>query len=170
MKPKHAAILAIGLALAACSGPTTRTHRLTPQAIAAVERVQLSPAEATAMLNAYRASHNLPPVRLDPALSAMAQRQANAMVQANDMSHNVDGSFSGRIMGAGIDTTRAAENIGGGYYSLQEAMAGWRASSEHNANLLLPQATRFGIAIAKDPQTDLRVYWAMEVAAEPEQR
>jgi len=39
---------------------------------------------------------------------------------------------------------------------------------EHNANLLMPQATRFGIAIAKDARTSLRVYWAMEVAAEAE--
>jgi hypothetical protein len=32
----------------------------------------------------------------------------------------------------------------------------------------MPQATRFGIAIAKDARTQLRVYWAMELAAEPE--
>ena len=79
MKIKHAAILVSALALAACSGPATRTHKLTPQAIAAVERVRLSPAEATAMLNAYRASHSLPPVRLDPALSAMATTISSRM-------------------------------------------------------------------------------------------
>jgi hypothetical protein len=32
----------------------------------------------------------------------------------------------------------------------------------------MPQATRLGVAIAKDPRTSLRVYWAMELAAEPE--
>jgi hypothetical protein len=34
----------------------------------------------------------------------------------------------------------------------------------------MPQATRFGIALAKDARTELRAYWAMEVAAEPEKR
>ena len=78
------------------------------------------------------------------------------------------GGFAARLAAAGIDTPRAAENIGGGYYSTEEAMRGWRESPEHNANLLMPQAKRFGIAIAKDARTSLRVYWAMEVAAEAE--
>ena len=67
-----------------------------------------------------------------------------------------------------LDTPRAAENISGGYYSLESAFGSWRESPEHNANLLMPQATRFGIAIAKDARTRMRVYWAMEVAAEPD--
>jgi hypothetical protein len=33
-------------------------------------------------------------------------------------------------------------------------------------NLLLPEATRFAIAIAKNPDTQYGVYWAMEIAAE----
>jgi hypothetical protein len=32
---------------------------------------------------------------------------------------------------------------------------------------LIARATRFGIALAKDARTQYRVYWAMEVAAEP---
>jgi hypothetical protein len=32
---------------------------------------------------------------------------------------------------------------------------------------LLAKATRFGIALAKDPRTEFRVYWAMEIAADP---
>ncbi len=92
------------------------------------------------------------------------------MVAANELSHDVAGGFTARLLAAGLDTPRAAENLGGGYYSLDEAFAGWRASPQHDANLLMPQATRFGIAIAKDPRTRLRVYWAMELAAEPEKR
>jgi uncharacterized protein YkwD len=106
--------------------------------------------------------------RLDPALNAMAQRQANAMVAANELSHDVDGGFTGRVLAAGIDTPSAAENLGGGYMSIAEAFEGWRSSPAHNANLLMPRATRFGIAIAKDARTSLRVYWAMELAAPPE--
>ena len=49
-------------------------------------------------------------------------------------------------------------------------MTGWRNSPEHNGNLLMPKATRLGIAIAKDPRTHYGVYWAMELAAEPRAR
>jgi uncharacterized protein YkwD len=165
-----ALVLAATLALAGCGEQALRSGPIDPAILRSVASVHVDPAAATALLTAYRASHGLGPVRLDPALSAMAQRQADAMVAANELSHSVAGGFAARVEAAGVDTPRAAENIGGGYYSTAEAFKGWRDSPEHNANLLMPQATRFGIAIAKNPRTQLRVYWAMEVAAEPERR
>jgi len=169
MRFLFAAALAASFALAGCGGgEPLLSGPVAPNVARRVAAVRLDPAEAAKMLTAYRASHGLGAVRLDPALTAMAQRQADAMVAANELSHNVAGSFTSRVFAAKLDTPRAAENLGGGYYSLDEAFAGWRHSPEHNANLLMPQATRFGIAIAKDPRTSLRVYWAMELAAEPE--
>jgi uncharacterized protein YkwD len=35
--------------------------------------------------------------------------------------------------------------------SFNEVLAGWRASAGHDANLLIPDATRFGIALARNP-------------------
>ena len=119
-------------------------------------------------LNAYRASHGLAAVRLDPGLMAMAQRQADAMVAGNVLSHTVAGTFQARLAASGVDTTEAGENLGAGYFSLEEAMAGWRDSPEHDANLLITQATRIGVAIAKSPRTHYGVYWALEIAAEPQ--
>jgi uncharacterized protein YkwD len=169
MRLAYPIALAAALALAGCGGEEPlRSGLISPSVERQVAAVHLEPAAAIAALNAYRASHGLAAVRLDPTLTAMAQRQADAMVAANEMSHNVAGSFTARLLATKLDTSRAAENLGGGYYSLDEALAGWRASPEHNANLLMPQATRFGIAIAKDPRTQLRVYWAMELAAEPD--
>ncbi len=101
---------------------------------------------------------------------AMAQRQADAMARANTLSHDAAGSFASRVHAAGLDAARAAENLGGGYYSTAEAFAGWRASSGHDANLRMKEATRFGIALAKDPQTRYRAWWALVVAGEPEKR
>ena len=154
------------LALAACGGEARRTGPIDSRVLRAIENVHLDPASAAAMLTAYRQSHGLGPVRLDSSLNAMAQRQADAMVAANEMSHNVSGSFPSRLAAAGVRASEAGENLGGGYYSTEEAMKGWRNSPEHNANLLLPRATRFGIALAKDPRTSFRIYWAMVVAAE----
>lgn len=153
------------LALAGCAGePEPRlTHRLSSQAIAAV---QLDPNAAVSALSAYRVSRGLKAVRLDPALTAMAERQAKAMAAGNALSHDVAGAFSARLAESGIDTWKAGENLGGGYMSLAEAMMGWRESPGHDANLLIPEGTRFGIAIAKNPDTQYGIYWTMEIAAE----
>jgi len=158
-----------GLAAFALAGCATEPPepRLAHHSAAAIAAVRLDPAAAAAALNAYRAGKGLQPVRLDPALTAMADRQAKAMAAGNVLSHDVAGAFPARLAGSGIDTWKAAENLGGGYMSLAEAMTGWRESSAHNANLLIAEGSRFGIAIAKNPDTQYGVYWAMEIAAEP---
>ena len=160
------AVLA-ALALGACGGEARRAGPIDARLQRSLASVSLNPASAAAMLTAYRQSRGLGPVRLDPALNAMARRQANAMAAANEMSHNVDGSFSARLAAAGLRTSEAGENVGEGYFSTAEAMKGWEESPEHNANLLLPKATRFGVALAKDARTSYGTYWAMVVAAEP---
>jgi hypothetical protein len=156
------------LALSGCGGEPMRTGPIDARVLRSLASVHVEPGAAATSLNAYRASKALGPVRIDTSLTAMAQRQANAMVAANELSHDVAGSFPSRLAAAGVDAPRAAENVGGGYYSTAEALTGWRESPEHNANLLMPQATRFGIAIAKDARTQFRVYWEMELAAEPQ--
>ena len=169
MRLSYVAALAAAFALSGCLGEEAlQPEPVSPSVQRSLDAVRLDPAAAVAMLSAYRASHGLSALRLDPTLTAMAQRQADAMVKANELSHDVGGSFTSRLLSSGFDTPRAAENVGGGYYSLEEAFSGWRNSPGHNANLLMPGATRFGIAMAKDARTRFRVYWAMEVAAEPE--
>lgn len=159
--------VALAMTVGSCGFETADRAPINPRAARDLAAVHLDPSAAVAMLNAYRASRGLKPVRLDPALTEMARRQADAMVAANEMSHDVSGSFPSRLAASRIDTTEAGENLGGGYYSLEDAMSGWRRSPEHDANLKLAEATRFGIALAKDPKTHFGAYWAMEVAAEP---
>ena len=155
------------LTLAGCAGDLLETAPMDPRLERQMAATRLDPAAVVGAITAYRASHGLGPVRLDPALTAMAQRQADAMVAANALSHTVAGAFTTRLASAGVVTTEAGENLGAGYFSLAEAMAGWRGSPEHNANLLIPAATRIGVAIAKDARTHYGVYWALELAAEP---
>jgi uncharacterized protein YkwD len=163
--------LAAGLLmLAGCAGEPARTGPVDARVMRSVAAVKLEPAEATRILSAYRTGRGLGPVRLDPTLTAMARHQADAMAATGTLSHSIAGGFSSRLHAAGLDTARAGENLGGGYLSTQEAFDGWRRSSGHNANLLLPGATRFGIALAKAPGTRYRVYWAMVIAADPPPR
>jgi uncharacterized protein YkwD len=167
--PRFAA-LAIALALASCAGEPRRSTQLDERSVARLAAVRVDPAEAGRLLNAYRASRGLGPLRLDPALTAMAQTQADAMVADNALSHTVGGSFAARVHAAGIDAARTAENLAGGAYSTSEAFADWQKSPSHDANLLMKEATRFGIALAKDPRTTYRAYWALVIASDPERR
>jgi hypothetical protein len=168
---KLAALLRFGraigvmLSLTGCAvAPEPRpVYRLSATALA---KARLDPVAATAKLNAYRAEKGLKPLQLDPTLTAMAERQAQAMAQSGTMSHDVAGSLSARLAASGINAP-TGENLGAGYMSFDEALAGWRASPGHDANLLMPGATRFGIALAKNPSASYGAYWAMEVGAEP---
>ena len=158
------AALAAASLLAACSEEplAPMDSRLTRE----LGAVRLDPAAAESAINAYRASRGLKPLRLDPALTAMAQRQADAMVAGDALSHTVGGAFTTRLATAGIASTEAGENLGAGYFTLDEAMAGWRGSAEHDANLRMAGFTRMGVAIAKSPRTHYGVYWALELAAD----
>lgn len=163
-------LLALTLFLAACAGDPRREGPLDSRMVEKLSAVSLDPAQAGRILNAYRASNGLGPVRPDPRLMAMAQRQADAMVAANALSHDAGGNFTARIHAAGIDSARAAENLGGGYFSVEEAFDGWRKSPGHDANLRMKEATRYGIALSKDPRTSYRAWWVLVVAADPEVR
>lgn len=168
---KNLLVLSLAAALlAACAGEPRREGPPDPRTVERLAAVSLDPASAGRMLNTYRARHGLSPVRPDPRLMGMAQRQADAMAAANALSHDAAGSFGTRVEAAGLDSARAVENIGGGYLSTEEAFAGWQQSPSHNANMLMKEATRYGIALAKDPRTNYGAWWALVLAADPEPR
>lgn len=111
-------------------------------------------------ISAYRKSHGLSAVAIDPALNALAAKQANAMAVRGAMDHSVYAPFGQRI--AAYSTSAAAENIAMGTKSFSETLAIWKASSGHNANLLMSDARRIGIASASGHG---RTYWALILAA-----
>ena len=75
--------------------------------------------------------------------------------------------FVQRLRKAGYRAKRAAENVGAGYHTLAEAFSGWRESKPHNATMLMPGATRMGIAAVYTPSSKYKVYWTL-ILAEPE--
>lgn len=121
-----------------------------------------SPAE---LISSFRLKHGEVRVVRDATLDRIAQAQAQAMADKDQLGHEVLGSFSSRI--APSHAGRAGENIAYGYDTFDKTLDQWIASSEHRANLLLPKATRIGIASAKD-KSGKRTYWAMEIAGDYE--
>ena len=70
------------------------------------------------------------------------------MAAKDHLSHEVLGPFTERI--ASARAGRAAENIAYGYESFEKTLGQWIDSSGHCKNLLLHNASRVGIASAKD--------------------
>src|ERR1700748_468951 len=68
---------------------------------------------------------------------------------------------------AGGRGARPAENIAYGYESFDKTLGQWIDSSEHRKNLLLHNASRVGIASARDA-SGKRTYWAMVIAGDYE--
>ena len=121
-----------------------------------------SPAE---LISNYRLKHGEVKVVRDATLDRIAMEQARAMAAKDHLSHDALGSFSRRIAPSGAG--RAAENIAYGYESFEKTLGQWIDSNEHRRNLLLRNATRVGIASARDA-SGKRTYWAMEIAGDYE--
>lgn len=127
-------------------------------------------AEALALINSYRQSKGKQPLTLNAKLTEAARIQAQAMAEAEKVSHALrpDLTLPKRLKRAGYDPLRAAENISAGYWTLAEAFSGWRDSKPHNANMLKDGITQMGIATHYRAGAKYQVFWAL-VLAQPDQ-
>jgi hypothetical protein len=117
------------------------------------------------LISDFRLKHGEKRVSLDAALTRIAHDQAQAMAAKDQLDHDVLGRFNTRVGPAGAG--RAAENIAYGYDSFPKTLDQWINSSGHRKNLLLPGATRVGVASVKSAKTG-RMYWAMVIAGDYE--
>jgi len=161
----RALVLAAPLALAACSGPAPAPPSAAPTFYARLTAadVKVDVNAARDMISLYRANNGLGALVVDPALTRAAQAQADAMARAGQVTHGLT-PLGQRLAGQGIATRAAAENVSAGYYTVAEAFSGWRASKPHNANMLMREGRRMGIATAFAPGTKYKVYWALILA------
>ncbi|UWU72775.1 CAP domain-containing protein [Bradyrhizobium sp. NC92] len=121
-----------------------------------------SPAE---LISSFRLKHGEARVVRDATLDRIAMDQARAMAAKDDLSHDALGPFNRRVAPAGAG--RAAENIAYGYDNFEKTLGQWIDSSGHRKNLLLHNASRVGIASAKNA-SGKRIYWAMVIAGDYE--
>jgi uncharacterized protein YkwD len=128
------AALALGLAASPASA-APRAKVAAPASEAAI---------AAALISAHRQAYGLGPVVVDARLNQAAEYQARANAASGGISH---GDFHGRVRAFGIRGT-AAENLAAGTASVEATVAMWKASSGHNANMLIPEIRRIGLARA----------------------
>jgi uncharacterized protein YkwD len=155
----HPKIVATAFALAALTGCASDelVRTVSPAAVTTSTKESV---EAARLITRYRAEHKLGPVSPDNQLNAAAESQARAVAEAGRLSH---GAFTSRMDEYAIGG-HAAENLSAGADSPEAALARWKRSSGHNANLLLKQAKRIGFARADSPGHGYKRYWALVLA------
>jgi uncharacterized protein YkwD len=123
--------------------------------------------KARELINVYRKSKGLKPLKLNTALTEAAKAHALDLAKWDRISHyGSDGSNPwDRVKRAGYNAKLAAENVGTGQISLDEVMKGWQASPGHNKNLLLADAEHMGIALVQDPKTEFKTFWTLVIGA-----
>jgi uncharacterized protein YkwD len=164
--------LGVLLVLAALAGCAPREPPVQPSFYRSLAEpgTELDASAAQSMISGYRQNNGLSAVELDPVLMRIAQEQARVMAARDKLDHGTGRSFTERVKASGFDAKIAAENIGAGYHTLAEAFSGWRDSPSHRLNMLLPGATRMGIAAVYTPSSKYKVFWSLILAAPDEKR
>lgn len=115
--------------------------------------------ELVELINAYRASKGVQPLKVDHTLMDLAQDYTNFLDATGQFSHTADGQYpwdrirkSGFEYEEGLTGSRIGnENLHYGYSSKdgyndpQEALEGWMNSGGHNRNMLNPEWDRIGV-------------------------
>ncbi|MCP1535213.1 CAP domain-containing protein [Methylorubrum extorquens] len=155
-----AAAALVTLTLAGCGG--------SPVLDAGVPAVPviLDEQAAAAAISRYRAQHGLSAVVIDSRLITAASFQAQANARAGRLSHEIAGSFDSRMAGAGFGRRYASENLSAGSETFDQVLSRWKASPEHNRNMLMPQLRRVGIARFDAPGTRYKRFWALVMAGD----
>ncbi|WP_252511252.1 CAP domain-containing protein [Phreatobacter aquaticus] len=152
------------LVLAGCSAPPVAAPSQPSFYVnLAQSGTRVDAAMAAEMFSGYRRNNGLGPLSVDPVLMRIAEAQAAAMTQADQVGVRT-GVVAARLDAIGYRHGAAVENTSAGYLTLAEAFSGWRDSPPHRANLLNRQVTRLGIATGYRPGSRYRVFWAMVLA------
>jgi uncharacterized protein YkwD len=104
----------------------------------------LSSSESSVLraMNAVRASHGLPRLRVDYRLESVARGHSIDMLHHQYFAH---GAFSARVNASGAAGPIFGENLAYGPVSSSWVVNAWLASPEHRANLLRRGFRRVGI-------------------------
>jgi len=126
----------------------------------------LNPAAALAEVNAFRTKNGRGKVVLDARLSNAAAMQSETQAKRSRIGHDGPGGSrpKDRAARAGYRAKIASENAAAGQKSFGDAMHSWMGSAGHRENLLRPEVTAIGVAMAKD--SGGRPYWTLVLGAE----
>jgi uncharacterized protein YkwD len=126
----------------------------------------LDPQAALAAINKFRADNGAQALVLDDRLARAAAMQSKAQAARSWIGHDGPGGSTpkARALSAGFHAKIASENVASGQKSFADVLRFWEESPGHRTNLLRPNVTAIGIAMAKN--ADGRPYWTLVLGAE----
>lgn len=155
------AAAALAILIAACAGgpvPATTSARppgpgtTAPTVAPPVLNVSAVASEMIERANASRRASGLPALSRSAKLMSAAQLQADQMVRAGVMAHELPGqpypTLRSRLAAVQYALRAAGENISEGQRSAAEAQTTWMESPLHRANILSLEFTEFGTGVA----------------------
>jgi uncharacterized protein YkwD len=105
-----------------------------------------------------KADKDAKPLKMNPQLMEAARKHAANMAAQGKLDHKLDDKEpSDRTKAAGYKSTFVGENIAWNQKSPKEVMKAWMDSEAHRENILLPQYTEIGVAMAKNDKGE--PYW-----------
>ncbi|SEG99680.1 Uncharacterized conserved protein YkwD, contains CAP (CSP/antigen 5/PR1) domain [Nonomuraea solani] len=104
------------------------------------------------LTNAARARYGCGPLRVNDGLTRSARTHSLEMARTGQLAHNSpDGSSPWDRMERAGYLFGAAENIGAGYNTPEEAVRGWMDSRDHRKNILNCRLKAIGVGVASGP-------------------
>ena len=155
------ATAALAFLLAGCAGGPVPATTSTPPPSAGTTVSPVVPValnvtavagEMIERANASRRASGLPSLTRNAKLMSAAQLQADQMVKAGVMAHELPGlpypTLRSRLLAVQYALRAAGENIAEGQRSAAEAQRTWMDSPLHRANILSVEFTEFGTGVA----------------------
>ena len=115
-------------------------------------------------INTFRAQHGKPPLKVSVALTRAAEWMSHDMANHDNFDH-VDSrgrDFDERMVAFGYHPPTKAENIAAGDSSAAGALAVWKASPPHRANLLRSSLKVMGVGRARNVNSEHDWYWTAD--------
>jgi uncharacterized protein YkwD len=126
----------------------------------------LNPEAALKAINAFRTANGVQPLVLDERLAKAAAMQSKTQAARSWIGHDGAGGSTPkqRAISAGYPAKIASENVASGQKSFADVLAFWKQSPGHRTNLLRPNVTACGVAMAKTSSG--RPYWTLVLGGE----
>jgi uncharacterized protein YkwD len=156
LTPLPSAVLAVAttIFLAGCSSfggaGSASPAALSPGLSARMDQpnARLDSVQAIDLVNAYRATRNMPPLVADAGLNGTAQALASQYAQTN--------------VAPTKPQALAQMKLSAGYASFAETFSGWRNNAA-DAVGLTAQGSKAGVAVAYNPTSSYGVYWVLVI-------
>lgn len=148
-------LLALALATAAGCADSSSSGKNAPPTANSADEQTLATA-ALRIINREREAGLIRPLEWDDTLAGVAREYAMSMANNNFLKRfdETGRGLAQRLVDAQIVYIYAGENVACGFTSAEEVVNGWMKSNEHCKNILCPEYSRTGIALAGPGQ-----YW-----------